>query len=220
MRATSLSHTASSWARWGRRLSLRNQSRHRRERELALSRIGACPCHHDALPAGPGQELLGQPRLADAGLSTHQDEARSPRAGLLPGRPQALPLPLATDKAGSGRDGRSPSRAGAGCVVQAQQSLVDLTGCRTRLDTQLTAQHRHAGMVHSQGAGAIAGQREQAHERAIGIFREWVVPYPGLRVPNRERRSRAVPPTVAPACASARRNDWRRRSRSGTIHSS
>ena len=69
---------------------------HRREREPAFRGVGARLRRGHSLALRPGQELLRQPRLADAGDAGHERERGAPIDGPLPGLPQPRPLGLPT----------------------------------------------------------------------------------------------------------------------------
>ena len=67
---------------------------HGGEGEPAFRGVGARPGRGHSLALGPGQQLLRQPRLADAGVARHERERGSSAGGPLPGLPQPRPLDL------------------------------------------------------------------------------------------------------------------------------
>ena len=67
---------------------------HGSEGETAFRGIGARLRHGHSLPPGPGQKLLRQPRLADAGIAADHDEGGPAADGPIPGLPQPRPLGL------------------------------------------------------------------------------------------------------------------------------
>ncbi len=110
---------------------------------------------------------------------------RLPGSGPLPDGPQALPLVLATDEGGRGREQPLVFGGRHGLRLHGQEALVQLAGGRTWLDPQLAAQGRHAGVVRPERTGAVTAQGEHMHQRAIGVFGQGVVSHPGLRMPDR-----------------------------------
>ena len=76
----------------------------RGEGQPSLRGVGARPRGRDSLPLAPAEQLLGQPRLADACFAGHQSEAEPPVDGALPGLPELRPLGLPTDQ-GCRREG-------------------------------------------------------------------------------------------------------------------
>ena len=112
------------------------QGRHRGVGQFALGGVAAGVGALDPLPLRPVQQLLHQPRLADARLAQQQGKARS--AGRpAPGGLQLGPFLLPSDQ------GRDPGRgllAAAGRALGLQQLLVGPLGGRTGLYAQFALQ--------------------------------------------------------------------------------
>ena len=88
---------------------------HRGEGEPAFRGVGARLRRGHSLALGPGQQLLRQPRLADAGVAGHEREAGRPEDGPLPGLAQPRPLGLpAHEGRGRGASPRALRRAPGG----------------------------------------------------------------------------------------------------------
>src|SRR5579859_3115457 len=79
---------------------------HGRQREAALGRVTSRFRGGGALLTGPYEQLLRQPRLADACLTSHQGEGWAMRARPLPCVEQALPFALPPDE--GRRDAQAP----------------------------------------------------------------------------------------------------------------
>ena len=91
---------------------------------------------------------------------------------------QGLPLGLATDQVRlAGRHGRR-----GGAVFQVKQALVGFDRLGAGRDAQLALQRRDAGVIDAQRGGAVAVDRVQAHEVAVGGFMQGVVVQQALRV--------------------------------------
>jgi hypothetical protein len=151
---------------------------HGREGEAAFRGVGARPRRGHPLAAGPGQQLLRQPRLADAGVAGHEGERGPSADGPLPGLPQPRPLGVPADE-GGGHGGPLPppggrERDGLGVAYL----LEDPDGRGTRLRGQLPAEGVPALAVRLQRARPVAEEREQPHEPAMGLLVDGVVQKP------------------------------------------
>ncbi len=71
----------------------------RRIGQSPLSRVATGGSGNVALAVGPGHQLFGQARLADARLAGQENAARFAAARRAPGRLQRLPFVLASDQA-------------------------------------------------------------------------------------------------------------------------
>ena len=151
---------------------------HGGEGEPAFRGVGARLRRGHSLALGPGQQLLRQPRLADAGVARHEREGGPSLDGPLPGLAQPRPLGLPAHE-GCGRGGPlalAGGRLGAGLGVA--DPLVGADGLRARLRGQLAAERVGALAIRLERRHPIAGQRQQPHEPAVRLLVEGVVLQP------------------------------------------
>ena len=66
-----------------------------RVRQMSFGGVAVRACRGVTLPLGPGEELLGQPCLADARLPRDDQQGGASRGSLLPRRPELFPFRVA-----------------------------------------------------------------------------------------------------------------------------
>ena len=157
----------------------------RRQRQLSLGGVAARRRGGDALPAAPDEELLGEPRLADPGLSGDEHEGRGAGGALAPGLEHRLPRGLPADERRPGVGWRRAARGGGFLV--AQERLVDPLQLRAGLDAELAAQGGRVVPVDAQRARAVTRERERAHQGATGLLVGGLVLEQAAQVLDRSR---------------------------------
>ena len=189
IRATSTRHTSARPARCGARASLRSHSLTGASESRPFRGVGTRLRRGHSLALGPGQELLREPRLADAGVARHEREADPALGGPLPGLPQRLPLGLpAHERQGRGRR-VAPCRGRLRAGRDVADPLVGADGVGTRLRVELAPQRGLALAIRLQRGRPVAAERQQPHQPAVRLLVERVVLQP---VPDAGDRGRVL----------------------------
>ncbi len=114
-----------------------------------------------------GGQLFDEAALADARLAREKQDASLTAQDLAERSAEMSYLLFPSDERALRRGVAGPGGARRGPSLPLEDFLVDALGLGFRLDAQLLPQHRHAGLVLTEGGGAPALAGEEAHERAV-----------------------------------------------------
>jgi hypothetical protein len=166
------------------RLQPRAQGLHQRLIGQPSPQLEGLPAEHlSALGTGPGHELRGQPRFADAGLPDDKHGLRLATARPLQAADELAEGRCPSDERGHERAWRLALRRGRGGSPPARPATASREranvvrqgeGVRRGLDLQLLGQARPAGGEDLQRSGRIPQRQIDPHEAARGLLLECI----------------------------------------------
>ena len=121
-----------------------------------------------------GGQLFDEAALADARLAREKENAPLTTQDLAERSAQMSYLLFPSDERALRRGLAGPGGAGRGPSLPLEDFLVDALGLGFRLDAQLLPQHRHAGLVLTEGGGPPTLAGEKTHERAVRALLKWI----------------------------------------------
>jgi len=127
----------------------------------------------------PRAQLLGEARLADAGLSGDENELGAALLGRVPQLDQACPLAGTADEHAGGQ------RPGPLRLRQAgHEGLIGRSRRRRRRHAEVALQRRGAGVVRLERPRPVPARVVQAHQEAVGLLAERIETEQPLGVAN------------------------------------